>query len=492
MIRSRYVLAVFSLLLMMTPQAWAVGGDVPASFSNLVEKLSPAVVNISTTQKVKGMGAMPGFQFGMPNMPQGPGGEEFDPFREFFDKFGKQFGGQGQGVEQEVFSLGSGFIIDPDGYVVTNNHVIADAEEVSVRLSDDTKLKAKIIGRDSKTDLALLKVEAGKKLPYVSFGNSDNVKVGDWILAIGNPFGLGGTVTAGIISARARHLDSGPFDDFLQTDAAINRGNSGGPMFNLNGEVIGVNSAIFSPTGGNVGIGFAIPAALASPIIKQLREHGRTYRGWLGVKIQDVTDEIADSIGLGKARGALVMEVTKESPAGKAGIEAGDVIVRFNGKEIKEMRELPRIVAETKIGTQVQVEVFRAGAPKSFGVTLGELKEDEEAAAKPEGEKTGTALPDSKELLGMSLVPITPKLREEYSLEANIGGLLVVDVKPLSESAKRGMQVGDIVTRVNDKEVKTVDDMRAGFDTAKKAGRKFALVRVQRGADMQFITLPVQ
>jgi serine protease Do len=483
---TRLVLSATALFALVFATGHVQAATPPDSFAPLVEKLSPAVVNISTQQKVKG--GMDGAPFDLPP------GEEFDPFREFFDRYGKGKPGQkGGGNEQEAFSLGSGFIIDADGYIVTNNHVIAQADEVEVRLTDDTKLKAKIIGRDPKTDLALLKVDAGKKLPFVTFGDSDQTKVGDWIIAIGNPFGLGGTVTAGIISARARHINAGPFDDFLQTDAAINRGNSGGPMFNVNGEVIGINSAIFSPTGGSVGIGFAVPSSLAKGVISQLKEHGRTFRGWLGVKIQTVTEEIADSMGMKEPRGALVMDVTKGSPADKAGIISGDVIITFDGKPIKEMRELPRTVAETKIGKSVSVEYLRAGKPLSSTIVLGELKEDEQADA---GDKTPLEEPKksgvSEEFLGMTLTAITPDVRKQYDLKAAVKGVLVEDVKAAGEAMKRGMQPGDVIAKVNDRDVATVKELRAALADAKKAGRKFALVRVERGEDAQFITLPVE
>ncbi len=472
------------LILSVTP---VTASAAPESFADLAEKLAPAVVNISTAQKVKGMQGM----LGMPPGMQLPPGEEFEPFREFFERFGKGMPDGGGGLEQEVYSLGSGFIIDPSGYVVTNNHVIAEAEEITVRLSDDTKLEAKIIGRDPKTDLALLKVESKKSLPYVSFGDSDSARVGDWVMAIGNPFGLGGTVTTGIISARARHLNSGPFDDFLQTDAAINRGNSGGPMFNMNGEVIGINSAIFSPTGGSVGIGFAVPSTLAKGVIAQLREHGRTFRGWLGVKIQTVTDEMADSLGMKKTEGALVMDVTKGSPADKAGIKSGDVILSFDGKDINEMRQLPRIVAETKIGKEVEVKVLRGSDTQSFRVTLGELKEEEAKADEAGGKDRGTPSSKGEKLLDMSLIPLTPALREQYRIADGITGLLVEEVTPGGEAMKRGLQTGDVITRVNDREVSSVKALRDALTSAKSAGRKFALVRVQRGEELQFITLPV-
>ncbi|NBX03680.1 MAG: DegQ family serine endoprotease [Alphaproteobacteria bacterium] len=465
---------------------------VPTGFADLVEKLSPAVVNISTTQKVKG-GKMQ--RFGVPFgelPPEFKNSPEMEPFREFFDRFG-QGGGNGDDKQNEhdVFSLGSGFVIDAKGFVITNNHVIDDADEVTVTFLDNTKYKAKIIGRDKKTDLALLKIEAKKDLPFVPLGNSDEMRVGDWVIAIGNPFGLGGSVTQGIISARARSINSGPFDDFLQTDAPINKGNSGGPLFNVKGEVIGINSAIFSPSGGSVGIGFSIPTELAKPIIAQLKEFGRTHRGWLGVKIQEVSEEVADSVGLSKPMGALVLEVSKGSPADKAGIIAGDVITAFDGKEISEMRFLPRRVAETKIGKTSTITYWRKNASKTVDIKVGELDEsaddktDEKSGDKPAKGKRG----DVETVIGMDITTLTPSLREEFGVDA-AAGVIVVDVASGSEASKRGVRAGDVIVDVNNEAVTSPAAVTKAFEAAKKAGRKFALVKVARGKETAFITLP--
>ena len=470
----------------------AVAYEVPPSFADLVEKLSPAVVNISTTEKVKGNAGMQ--MFDMPD--QGENGEEMpEELRKFFEQFGKQKGGQGKEVEQERISLGSGFIIDQDGYIATNNHVIANAVEVTVTLTDNTKLKAKIIGRDTKTDLALLKVDAGHKLPNVSFGDSDTSRVGDWVIAIGNPYNLGGTVTAGIISARARNINAGPFDDFIQTDAAINLGNSGGPMFNMKGEVIGINTAIYSPSKGSIGIGFAVPSAMAKPVLAQLRSRGHIDRGWLGVKIQDVTDEIADSVGLKKAEGALVMEVTKDSPADKAGIKLGDVITHFDGKEVKEMRNLPRLVADAAIGKTAEVELWRKGETKTVSVKLGELKEKEEAPsdAAGEDEDNGPTLNiKTKDVLGLTIAGITQEVRDKYGIASNVTGVLVTKVKDGSEAAKRGLQAGDIITQAGETVVENAKAVSDAVEAARKAGRKFILLRVTHGNDSLFATLPLE
>lgn len=463
----------------------------PETFAPMVEKLMPAVVNISTTQKVKAPAMGPGgLPFQLPDDPQ------FEPFREFFEQY-NQRGGQGGGLpspDQEVYSLGSGFIIDPTGFVVTNNHVIADAEEISVILPDDTKLLAKIVGRDEKTDLALLKVETKQRLPFVRFGNSDEARVGDWVLAIGNPFGLGGTVTAGIISARSRSINAGPFDDFLQTDAAINRGNSGGPMFNTNGEVIGINTAIFSPSGGNIGIGFATPSALAMPVIMQLKEFGRTYRGWLGVKIQHVTDEIAESVGLKDSRGALVLEVTPDSPASKADILPGDIIVSFDDKPIDEMRKLPRLVAETKVGKAVELELWRDGKRRETQVTLGELDEgSEEQQTKAESKKEPTAdKVQSETVMGIELAQLTPELRNRFGFDEKTGGLVVLDIERGSAAAEQGLRPGDLILQVNDRKISTAKELTDTLAAVAKAGRNNALVRIRRGEEWLFITLPTQ
>ena len=464
----------------------AFAAEVPASFADLVEKLTPAVVNISTTQKIRG-GAE-----GMQMFESPEGGEVPEEFRNFLEQFGKQ--GGGKQTEHEVYSLGSGFIIDPDGYIATNNHVIADAEEITVILSDDSKLKAKLIGRDPKTDLALLKVEAGRKLPAVTLGDSDISRVGDWVIAIGNPFGLGGTVTAGIISARARNINAGQYDDFIQTDAAINRGNSGGPLFNVKGEVVGVNTAIYSPSGGSIGIGFAVPMAEAKPVFMQLRTTGHIDRGWLGVKIQTVTDEIADSVGLKKAIGALVMEVSKDSPADKAGIKVGDVITRFDGKEVKEMRQLPRMVAETKKDKTVAIEFWRNGKSQTAELTVGELKEEAENAEGKDknGDETKQVTEPTKEILGMSIATLNDNLHEKFSLPDAIKGVVITKVKTGSEAMKRGLHPGDVLTQIGNTKVASIADMDAAIAEAHKAGRKFALMRVQRGEEALFVPLPVE
>ncbi len=456
----------------------------PESFAPLAEKLSPTVVNIFTTQKIKGSPSP--FDF-----PMSPGGED-EQLRDFFERFGFGMPPGGEPMEQEVQSLGSGFVIDPKGYVVTNNHVIEQAEEIEVRFQDNTHFSATVIGRDTKTDLALLKIEASHPLPYVTLGDSDKVRVGDWVLAIGNPYGLGGTVTAGIISARSRNINAGPFDDFLQTDAAINRGNSGGPMFNIDGEVIGVNTAIFSPTGGSVGIGFAIPTALAKPVLDQLREFGRTHRGWLGVRIQEVTEEIADSVGLDKPKGALVLEITKGSPAEKASLKPGDIIYEFNGMEITEMRFLPRMVAETRIGTKADITVWRDERPKKLTVLLGELEEKpDEVAGEVKPGKPVTP-EGGEDVMGMALKSLSAALREQYDIDRDVDGVLVLDVERGGVAASQGIRAGDVIVSVNQEEVGAVREIRSRFADARKNNRKHALIRIWRKGEFVYLTLPLE
>ncbi len=467
----------------------AFAAKAPDSFATLVETLSPAVVNISTTQKIiQGNNAL----FPLEGLPP----EQREQFRQFF----QQFGGMpmNEGAEQEVQSLGSGFVIDPAGYVVTNNHVIDKAEQITVRFPDNTQMEAKIVGRDVKTDLALLKVNSKKPLAYVTFGDSEKSRVGDWVLAIGNPFGLGGTVTAGIISARARNINAGPFDDFLQTDAAINRGNSGGPMFDMDGHVIGINTAIFSPSGGSIGIGFAIPSSLAQPVLKQLRDTGRIHRGWLGVKIGEVTEEIADSVGLKDAKnaastqGALVVEATKDSPAAKAGLRAGDVILEFDGKPVKEMHFLPRLVAETKIGKNVVIGFWRAGEHKTVNITVAEAEEAaedssdlEDSSKKPEKER-------GDKFMGLRLLPLDNVIRKRMKLDKSQKGVVITQVIRDSEASKRGLRPLDVVIAVNQVPVGSLAEVKSAWKLAEKSGRKYVLLHILRGQELAFVPLPLE
>src|SRR5262244_3864979 len=394
--------ALAAILTFASAPATAARG--PENIADVAEQVIDAVVNISTSQKVDPRVSQ------LPDVPPG------SPMEEFFDQFFKNRRGPG-GSDQaprRVNSLGSGFIIDASGLVVTNNHVITDADEVSVILNDGTTLKAEVIGRDQKTDLALLKVMPTKPLRAVRFGDSDKLRLGEWVIAIGNPFSLGGTVTAGIVSARNRDIQSGPYDNYIQTDAAINRGNSGGPLFNLNGEVIGVNTAIISPSGGSIGIGFAVPSKTALPVIDQLREFKEVRRGWLGVRIQQVSDEIAESLSVKPARGALVAGIDEKGPAKPAGIEPGDVIVKFDGQDIKEMRDLPRVVADTPVGKEVPVLVIRKGREETRTVTLGRLEDGEKQAALTTPQNTPEVKPVIKKTLGLELANMSDDLRKRY------------------------------------------------------------------------------
>ena len=470
----RLVLSV--LLLAAAAPGLPRAQPVPGSFADLAERLIPAVVNISTAQKIEP-------PEGMPQLPEG--GPFEDLFRDFFDR-------EGRPGPRTVQSLGSGFVISPEGHVVTNNHVIEGADEITIIFSDGRRLDAEVLGTDKKTDLALLKVESEEPLPFVEFGDSDKVRVGDWVLAIGNPLGLGSSVTAGIVSARNRDINAGPYDDFIQTDAAINRGNSGGPLFSLECQVIGITTAIISPTGGSIGLGFAIPSNLARGVIDQLREYGVTRRGWLGVRIQTVDEEMAQALGMEKPMGALVAEVTPGSPAEEAGIEVGDVILRFDGQEVKEMRELPRIVAATEVGKTVRVVVFRKGKTQTLKVKVGLLEEEEEAeepgAAGAGGAEGGVVALDE---LGLALAPLTEEVRERLGLEAEVAGVLVADVDPRGPAADKGIEEGDIIVEVGQEPVTTPEEVEEKVAAARAAGRRSVLLLIQSGPDLRFVPLPL-
>jgi serine protease Do len=389
----------------------------------------------------------------------------------------------------EASALGSGFIIDPAGYIVTNHHVIAGADQISVRLADDTVLPATLIGSDEKSDLALLKVESPTPLPSTTWGDSDAARIGDWVIAIGNPFGLGGTVTAGIVSARGRDINSGPYDDFLQTDAAINRGNSGGPMFNVDGQVIGVNSAIYSPSGGSVGIGFAIPSVIAKNVIDQLREHGEVRRGWLGVRIQNVTEELAEGLRMDKPHGALVAAVTPDGPAAAAGIQQGDVIITFDGKTVPDSRKLPRMVAETPIGTAVDVVIWRKGEAVTLQVTLGELTE--EAIAATSGSTPPSAADGKVTALGVTLASLTEALRAEHGLDAEVKGVLVTEVDPKGSAAAKDVQPGDVIVEVDQEEVASPGDVAKHIEQAKADGYRVVTLLLYRAGDFQWVAVRI-
>jgi serine protease Do len=465
----------------LTQPALARGPD---GIADVAEQVIDAVVNVSTKQSVD-------INNSMPDLPPG------SPFEQFFEDFMKKRGQNGQARPQQqrrVSSLGSGFIIDPAGYVVTNNHVIADADEISVILNDGTTLKADIVGRDTKTDLALLKVTTDHPLKAVKFGDSDKLRLGEWVIAIGNPFSLGGTVTAGIVSARNRDINSGPYDNYIQTDAAINRGNSGGPLFNLNGEVIGVNTAIISPSGGSIGIGFAVPSKTVVPVIDQLREYKEVRRGWLGVRIQQVTDEIAESLSIKPAHGALVAGVEDKGPAKPAGIAPGDVIVKFDGKDVKEMRDLPRIVADTPVGKDVPVVVIRKGKEEIKTVKLGRLEDAEkkEAALTPK-EAAPEANSTVKKTLGLNLSALTADLRKKKNIKDSVKGVLITDIDPNSAAAQKRLAPGMVISQVEQEPVNSPAEFESRIEKLKKDGKKLVmLLVVSPDGDPSIVVLGLQ
>ncbi|HXX07611.1 MAG TPA: DegQ family serine endoprotease [Pseudolabrys sp.] len=461
----------------------------PDGIADVAEQVIDAVVNVSTKQSVDlRSGAMP-------QLPPG------SPFEEFFEEFFKNRRGQGgqnnpngdTPTPRRVNSLGSGFIIDAAGLVVTNNHVIADADEVNVILNDGTTLKAEVIGRDQKTDLALLKVAANKPLKAVKFGDSDKLRLGEWVIAIGNPFSLGGTVTAGIVSARNRDIQSGPYDNYIQTDAAINRGNSGGPLFNLNGEVIGVNTAIISPSGGSIGIGFAVPSKTVVPVVDQLREFKEVRRGWLGVRIQQVSDEIAESLSIKPARGALVAGIDDKGPAKPAGIEPGDVIVKFDGKDVKEMRDLPKIVADTPVGKDVEVVVIRKGKEEKRTVKLGRLEDEKQASLDSKKDAAPDTKPVVKKALGLDLANLTDELRKKHNIKDKVKGVLITGVEPNSPAAEKRLAPGMVIAEVQQQPVANATELQQRIEKLKKDGKKAAvLLVVSPDGDPSFVALSLQ
>jgi serine protease Do len=478
--------AVVAIPLVAAPAA-ARGPD---NIADVAEKVINAVVNISTSQTVDN-----NRNNATPQLPPG------SPFEEFFDEFFKNRRNNQQGDNQNrpntprrVNSLGSGFIIDASGIVVTNNHVIADADEVTVILNDGSRLKAEILGRDTKVDLALLRVKPEHPLTSVSFGDSDRLRLGEWVVAIGNPFSLGGTVTAGIVSARNRDINSGPYDNYIQTDAAINRGNSGGPLFNLEGEVIGINTAIISPSGGSIGIGFAVPSKTAIAVIDQLRQFGETRRGWLGVRIQQVTDDIAESLNIRPPHGALVAGVDEKGPAKPAGIEAGDVIIKFDGKDIHEMRDLPRVVADTPVGKDVDVVIVRKGKEEKRIVSLGRLEDGEkQAALTPKKD----AVPEEKSVvqktLGLNLSNMTDDLRSRYKIKDTVKGVVITGVDAQSPAADKRLNAGDVIVEVSQEQVANTGDLQKRVDQLKKEGRKSALLLVANAeGELRFVALTLQ
>ena len=472
----------------------------PDGIADVAERVIDAVVNISTSQTIEAKGGGGSGGEGRGAMPQLPPGS---PFEEFFDDFFKNRKGPGGGSKggdrggdsqpRKANSLGSGFIVDTSGIVVTNNHVIADADEINVILNDGTKIKADLVGVDKKTDIAVLKFKPPKPMIAVKFGDSDKLRLGEWVIAIGNPFSLGGSVTAGIVSARNRDINSGPYDSYIQTDAAINRGNSGGPLFNLDGDVIGVNTLIISPSGGSIGIGFAVPSKTVAGVVDQLRQFGELRRGWLGVRIQQVTDEIAESLNIKPARGALIAGVEDRGPAKPAGIEPGDVVVKFDGKDIKEPKDLSRIVADTTVGKEVDVVVIRKGAEETRKVTLGRLEDGEkavQASAKnqPEPEK-----PVTQRALGLDLATLSKDLRSRYKIKESIKGVVITNVDGSSDAAEKRLSPGEVIVEVAQEAVSNAADVKKRVDQLKRDGKKSVLLLVANAdGELRFVALSVQ
>ncbi len=474
------VLAVAALGTSPLPGHAHEGGD---SHADLAQRLLPSVVSIYTETKVDAQ------EDGNGNPYSGT------PFEEFFDRFfKKQVPDQKNKTPRSMpWALGSGFIISGDGHIVTNVHVIDKASKVLVRLDDGTQHEASVVATDSKTDIALLKIEVSEELPAVPFGDSDVVRIGDVALAIGNPFGFGNSVTAGIISARQRDIRAGPYDQFLQTDAPINRGNSGGPLFNIDGEVIGVNTLIYSPSGGSVGIGFAVPSNVVAHVISQLKEYGRTRRGWLGVRIQPVTPEIAEGLNLPLAEGALVASVTPDSPAEAAGLQVGDTIIRFNGIAIEDMRELPRAVVQTEVGLNVEVIVIRDGEELAIDVVLGELEAYEASlagASEPGSEPDyGDRYAEDDILLGMEIRPLDPNLAKEFGLEEDREGLVITRVEPDGPADRGGVQVGDLLLNVGRDVVETVDEVANLLEEAQARDARAVVLRIEREGNPSYLAL---
>jgi serine protease Do len=529
-IASAFMISTALVATPMTPfMSPALARNAPQSFAPLVEQVIDAVVNISAAQTVENR-AVP-----LPQVPPGAPFEDF--FNDFFNKRGdgtpqtpgdrqapgdrstpnerrgenqpnqrRGEGGQnpgagpntaprnGPGQQRRSSSLGSGFVIDPSGIIITNNHVIGEANDITVNFNDGSKLKAEVVGRDAKTDLAVLKVKSDKPLKFVKFGDDQKSRVGDWVVAIGNPFGFDSSVSAGILSARNRRINSGPYDNFIQTDAAINRGNSGGPLFNAEGEVIGINTAIISPSGGSIGIGFAVPASTAGPVIEQLRNFGETRRGWLGVRIQEVDEGIAETLGLGKVRGAMVAGVDDKGPAKPAGLEVGDVIIKFDGKDVKDSRELPRIVATTAVGKAVSVLIVRKGKEETKQVTLARLEDGEKlaSAAKPAEAAPGVA-PPVRRILGLELTALTAETRKRLNIKEGQKGVAINRVDPNSNAATKRLAAGDVIVEVGQETVSAPAEIIDKVEKLKKEGRKSALLLVANAqGELRFVAVTIE
>src|SRR6201987_5636605 len=484
-IRQPAVAAVTAAAIAVPALSTASAARGPDTIADVSEKVIDAVVNISTSQKVEARNSP------MPQLPNDPQLDEL--FRDFFNRRGQGDPKNRERGPRRVNSLGSGFIIDPSGIVVTNNHVISEADEITVILNDGARLKAELIGKDQKTDLALLRVKSDKPLKAVKFGDSDALRLGEWVVAIGNPFSLGGSVTAGIVSARNRDINSGPYDNYIPTDAAINRGNSGGPLFNLEGEVIGINTAIISPSGGSIGIGFAVPSKTAIAIIDQLRQFGEPRRGWLGVRIQQVTDDIADSLNIKPARGALVAGVEEKGPSKPAGIEPGDVVIKFDGKDIKEPKDLSRVVADTAVGKEVDVVLIRKGQEETHKVTLGRLEDTDKAQPASVKKDEPADKPVTQKALGLDLAALSKDLRAKYKIKDSVKGVLITGVDGTSDAAEKRLSAGDVIVEVAQESVASAADIKKRVEQLKKDGKKSVLLLVSNAdGELRFVALSVQ
>jgi len=448
----------------------------PFSFADLVERVSPAVVTVTVEQQMKATQA-----FNPEELPE--------PFRDFFNQFGEG-GGRQFSQPRKAVAMGSGFIIDKSGYIVTNNHVVADGKKITVKLPDGREFTAKLLGSDEATDIALLKIKSDKPLPTVEFGDDHTVRVGDWVIAVGNPFGLSNTVTAGIISSIGRDVGNGPYTDYLQIDAPINRGNSGGPTFDLEGKVIGMNSMIYSPSGGSVGIGFAIPSSTIHDVVAQLEAHGRVARGYLGVEIQNVTPEIAASLGSHDVKGAIVAQVVPGGPAAKAGFQPGDVVLAINGKSVEDSRDLTRRVASLPAGAKATFTLSRSGAQKTITATIGARK-DEQLASNDGPQENSSAVASTGEAMGLGLTAVTPDVRRNYNLDDHVNGVLVTRVDPDSDAADKGIQPGDVVVSVGNKVVHTPQDIKTQISGAQHNGRKSVLVLIDGNSGQRFVALKI-
>ncbi len=450
----------------------------PFSFADLVERVSPAVVTVTVEEKVTQQ------QFDPEDLPA--------PFRDFFNQFGGPGGRQFQQQQQprKAVAMGSGFIIDKSGFIVTNNHVVDGATKITVKLPDNREYTAKLVGADAATDIALLKVAPDKPLPTVEFGDDHRVRVGDWVIAVGNPFGLNNTVTAGIVSSIGRNVGAGAYNDFIQIDASINRGNSGGPTFDLQGRVIGMNSMIFSPSGGSIGIGFAIPATTIHDVVAQLKAHGKVTRGWLGVQIQSVTPEIASTLGDKNLKGAIVASIVPGSPAAKAGFQAGDLVLAMNGQAIDDSRVLTRRVGALAAGSKATFTVMRSGQQKTLTASI-EPRKDEQVAANDNGGGAPDASGSTAQAMGLGLAAVTPNVRRAYNLDDNVNGVVITQVDPNSDAADKGIQPGDVVVSVAFQAVRTPQDITARIASARAAGRSSVLVLVVNANGQRFVALDV-